>query len=221
MTIRAAIPLILFLIILVACACRTNRPTPPPQRIATVQPDYESEQIAVVSAVAREMYVDDWQLLVIHNADPCPTPEPKETLNPKVLEMRQRMEADAFQAMPELARETIDDFHVREKECHPLFKKLDVPIKYVLAGSKDLDPLFPKGDFDMMWRRFYKKYPDSSGIITFSNPGFNRDYTQAVLATGRGCGGLWRGLLCSAHKRRWRMEDKNQNPNVGVVKCSA
>ena len=60
----------------------------------------------------------------------------------------------------------------------------------MLVGQKDLEPLFPKGEFDRAWGKFYAKYPNSSGIINFSNPGFNRIYTQAVVSTGRGCGGL-------------------------------
>jgi hypothetical protein len=137
------------------------------------------------------MYVDDGtHLLVIEGADPCPSPQPNATPNAKVEELRRQTEDYAFQRMPELARETIDDFHSRKKECHSLTNKLDVPIKYVLVTSKDLERLFPEKEFDRAWTRFYAKYPESSGTINFSNPGFNRDYTQALLSTGRLCGGL-------------------------------
>lgn len=159
------------------------------------------------------MYVKDWPLLVISNTDPCPTPEPKETPNPKVLEMRQQMEDDAFQSLPELARETIDDFHAREKECHSLPKKLDIPIKHVVVASSDLDSLFPTGEFDRAWSRFYAKYPESSGIIGYSNPGFNRDYTQAVLSTSRGCGGLCGAgyfVLLAKDGGLWKIKTKTQ-----------
>jgi hypothetical protein len=57
-------------------------------------------------------------------------------------------------------------------------------------GHTHTEPRFPKGEFDRAWSKFYAKYPNSSGIISFSNPGFNRGYTQAVVSTGRGCGGL-------------------------------
>jgi hypothetical protein len=138
------------------------------------------------------MYInDDVRLLVIQHQYPCPTTsESKEVSDQKVEEMRQQMEDDALQRMPELSRETIDDFHSHAKECQPLAKQLDVPINYVLVGPKEIELLFPKGEFDRAWSRFYKKYPGSSGIISFSNVGFNRDLTQAVVSTGRGCGGL-------------------------------
>jgi hypothetical protein len=122
------------------------------------------------------------------------------------------MEDDAFQSLPELARETIDDFHAREKECHPLAKKLDLPIKYVLVGSKELKPLFPEGEIDRGWSRFYAKYPGSSGVIGFSNPGFNRAYTQAVVSTSRGCGGLCGAgyfILLTKDSGVWKIKTKH------------
>ena len=180
--------------------------------VANVQTNYEIEQRAAVSAIIRDMYIDDrTHLLVIQHADPCPTPAPSETPNPKVTEMRQQMEDHAFQGMPELTRDTIDDFHSRGKECHPLSSKLDIPIQYVLVGSKDLEMLFPKGEFDRAWSRFYAKYPKSSGIINFSNPGFNRDYTQAVVSTGRGCGGLCGAgyfVLLTKDSGVWKVKNK-------------
>jgi hypothetical protein len=214
MTARPAIALTLLFVIAFAFACRRRIQSISPQtKVASIQTDYESEQIAAVSAVAREMYVEDWRLLVIENAVPCPTPLPKETPNPKVLEMRQQMEDDAFHDMPELARETIGDFHKRENECHPLPNKLDIPVRYVLVGHKDLDSLFPLGEFDREWRRFYSKYSGSSGVINFSNPGFNRDYTQAVLSTGRGCGGLCGAgyfVLLTKDGGAWKIKTKSE-----------
>ena len=152
----------------------------------------DAERYVVLSALIKDMYMkDDVRLLVIQHQYPCPTAsESNENPDQKVEEMRQHMEDGAFQRMPELSRETIDDFHLHAKECQPLVKQLDVPIKYVLVGPKELELLFPKGEFDRAWSRFYEKYPGSSGMVSFSNVGFNRDLTQAVVSTGRGCGGL-------------------------------
>jgi hypothetical protein len=191
MKIRIAVSLTVIFLVVVGFSCRRKNEARTPQSVATIQPYYETEQHAALSAIIRAMYVDDrTRLLVIAHADPCPTPDAAETPNPKVEEVRQHMEDDGFQGMPELAGETIADFHAHAKECHPLARKLDIPIDYELVGPKDLEQLFPKGEFDRAWRRFYTKYPKSSGVISFSNPGFNRDYTQAVVSTGRGCGGL-------------------------------
>ena len=167
MKLRIAVSLTIIFIVVVGFSCHRKNKSRNPQYVATIQTNYETEQHAALSAVIRDMYVDDrTRLLVIAHADPCPTPEPTVTPNPKVEEMRQHMEDDGFQGMPELARETIDDFHARAKECHPLARKLVIPIDYELVGQKDLGQLFPKGEFDRAWTRFYTKYPKSSGIIS-------------------------------------------------------
>jgi hypothetical protein len=211
MNLRVAICLAIGFLAILGLACHRNSSTPE-STINNIQADYKSEEAAVVSAIIREMYVDDrTQLLVIEHADPCPTPEPNETPDPKVIEMRQHMEDYAFKEMSELTRETIDDFHLRIGECHQLANELDVSIKYVLVGSKDLEPLFPKGEVDRGWSRFYAKYAHSPGIIQFSNPGFNRNYTQAVISTGRWCGGLCGAgyfVLLTKDGGVWKMKNK-------------
>lgn len=192
MSVPHLIPLITLILMTGAFGCtRQSNIDRSQANVASSRTNYKTELYATLSTVISNMYVDDHtHLLVIQGADPCPSPQPVATPNAKVEEMRKGIEDYAFQRMPELAPETINDFHARSKECHPHENKLDVPIEYVIVGFKDLAPLFPKGGFDRFWRRFYAKYPQSSGIITFSNPGFNRDYTQAVLSTGRMCGGL-------------------------------
>jgi hypothetical protein len=173
--------------------------------------NYESEQRAAVSAIIRDMYIDDRTHMLVIQQDPCPTPEPSETPNPKVAELARQMEDQAFRRMPELARDAIEDFHLRAKECHQLSTDLDIPIKHVLVGSKDLEPLFPEGEFDRVWSRFYAKYPQSSGIISFSNPGFNRSYTQAIVSTARGCGGLCGAgyfVLLTKDSGKWKVKSR-------------
>lgn len=188
MTLRVAASLIVIFVVVVVFGCDRNISK---STVAEIQAIYEIEKQAALSAIIRDMYIDDrTTLLVLEGADPCASPQPVATPDAKVEEERKQTEEYAVQKMPELARETIDDFHVRAKQCHPLANKLDIPIKYVLVTSKDLEPLFPKGGVDRAWTRFYAKYPGSSGTIDFSNPGFNRDYTQAIVSTGRWCGGL-------------------------------
>jgi hypothetical protein len=172
----------------------------------------EAEKFAVLSAVIKDMYADaTTRLLVIEHEDPCPkTVEP---LDPKVLELRQHMEDSAITDMPQLAPDTLEDFHASANRCQPLERRLDIPVKYVLVRSKDLEPLFPSGEFDRMYRRFYRKYPDSAGIINFSNPGFNRDFTQALISTGRVCGGLCGSgyfVLLEKEDDRWTVQAKVQ-----------
>ena len=213
MSVRLLIPLVVIILMTCGFACtRQSNASTSQLSVASSQNNYETEMYAVLSTVIRDMYVDDrTRLLVIEGADPCASPQPTETPDAKVDQMRKQTEDYAFQKMPGLARETIDDFYSREKECHMLANQLDVPIKYVLVTSKDLEPLFPKDEFDRFWSRFYAKYPQSSGTINFSNPGFNRDYTQAVLSTGRMCGGLCGAghfVLLTKDHGAWRVKTK-------------
>jgi hypothetical protein len=188
---RPAIPVIIALLIVLCLGCRwKNREGASQSNSPKVQANSETESYAALAALIKDMYIDgETKLLVIESSCPTPsqTPEPPDA---KVEEMRQQMEKYAFEKMPELNRETIDDFHARAKECYSLRLQLDIPVKYVIVGGKDLDPLFPKGELDRAWSRFYAKYPGSSGIISFSRPGFNRAFTQALISTGRSCGGL-------------------------------
>lgn len=169
--------------------------------------DYQSEQHAVISALIREMYATRTKgMVVIENPDPCPSPNL--TPDPDVEELRQRMETNAFRRLPDAASDTINDFQARKKECHPLAKKLDVSLEYALLGQKDLERLFPKNGG---YNKFYAKYPKSWGTINFSNPGFNHDYTQALVSTGSWCGlrcGEGNFVLLIKDRGVWKIKTK-------------
>ena len=171
----------------------------------------ETEKYAVYSALIRDMYLEEGvRLLVIQHAEVCPASN-DEAPDEKVEDMRRQMDEYAIKELPELKRETIDDFHAKAKQCSPFRKQLDIPIKYTLVSAKDLESLFPKGEFDRAWRRFYSKYPNSSGIISFSNVGFNAEMNQALVSTGRGCGGLCGAghyVLLSKDDGKWNVKSK-------------
>jgi hypothetical protein len=177
-----------------------------------VQTNAESERYAVLSAVIKDIYVDDGvKLLVIEHQGRCPTPAQGEATDEKVQEIRHQMEEYAFKGLGELKRDTIDDFQSKANECHPLSSQLDIPIRYLLVTDKDLEPLFPEGEFDRGWTRFYAKYPASSGIISFSNVGFDLEMKQALVSTGRGCGGLCGAgyfVLLTKDKGLWKVQTK-------------
>lgn len=177
------------------------------------QTDPESERYGVLSALIREMYVDDGvKLLVIEHQGRCPTlAQAGEVPDAKVQEMRHQMEEYAFKGLQELKGETIDDFHAKAEECHPLISQLDIPVRYLLVTDENLEPLFPKGELDRGWTRFYAKYPGSSGIISFSNIGFDLEMKQALVSTGRGCGGLCGAgyfVLLAKDKGVWKVQTK-------------
>lgn len=148
----------------------------------------ESEEYAVYSALIKDMYTGDAvKLLVIYRDIPgCVSA----TNDKEVASLRRSMEEYAIKHMPDLTQDTLDDYRVKGKQCHTLRKQFDIPVEYLLVTDKDIKPLFPEGKVDRVWRRFYARYPESSGIISLSNIGLNREMTQALVSTGRSCGGL-------------------------------
>jgi len=87
--------------------------------------------------------------------------------------------------MPEAELQTLDNYLANNKTPEPL-KVSNLGINYVIVKDSDL----PDVKFDRFWAKFYKKYPNSSGIIFFSNVGFNDQHDQAFVYAGRSCGGL-------------------------------
>ena len=82
----------------------------------------------------------------------------------------------------------IDDYVKQNVKKLLLQRKFGDKIPYNIVGSKELTSLF---DSRGGWDAFYKKYPDSGGMIGMSAVGFNADKTIAVVYMGHGC-----GLLC-------------------------
>ena len=87
--------------------------------------------------------------------------------------------------MPGVESQTLDDYLARNKTPEPL-RVSNLGVNYVIVQQSDL----PDAKFDRFWTKFYEKYPNSSGIVFFSNVGFNDRHDQAFVYAGRTCGGL-------------------------------
>jgi len=166
----------------------------------------EAESDAVYSAVIRDMYVESSvNLLVIEEADGCPTKD--DVADGKIAHLRADMEEWAFNAMPSLEPETIDDLHTDSKACF-LNRRLNVAVDYIVVDSKEIERFFKDGLEG--WTGFYRRYPNSSGIISFSRIGFNRERNQALVSSSRGCGGLCGSghyVLLSKSHGSWRVDN--------------
>jgi hypothetical protein len=155
---------------------------------AASQNNPEMETYAVYSALIKEMYVHDGiKLLVIETANECPkSSEDNKASDENAEQMRRELEKD----LPGLERTTVEDFLAQSNKCEPLSRRFDVPVNYVLMPNKEIDRVFRKDGVGGGWKRFYDEYQDSSGIISFSNVGFNAEMNQAFIYTGKSCGGL-------------------------------
>lgn len=87
-----------------------------------------------------------------------------------------------------VSQETIDDFKKNNAQPSVLSNKFTVPTKVVLVAKNEIDRFFAEGGG--WWPAFYQQYPDSPGLITLSNVGFNPEKNQAILYIGYQCDGL-------------------------------
>ncbi|HET6890088.1 MAG TPA: hypothetical protein VFH31_03220 [Pyrinomonadaceae bacterium] len=172
----------------------------------------ETEQYAVLSAVIKDMYLEDRiRMLVIHAGDDCQSPKEIDDDSDEKVEELRRMEEWAIKEMPALKHDTIENFHSKTQPCLSLVRKLDIPVIYVLVSDEDLKSLFPEGEFDLLWRKFYARFPNSSGLINFARIAFNDQMNQALVMAGRRCGGLCgEGYLVLLAKGQgvWKVQSK-------------
>ena len=91
---------------------------------------------------------------------------------------------------------TAEDFWKRIQQGRAIGPLPRTRVRVVLASAATLDSLptgFDPADGEepmRFWRAFYRRFPGSVGLVTFSRVGFNAARTQAVVSVTRMCGGL-------------------------------
>ena len=82
---------------------------------------------------------------------------------------------------------TLNDFKAKNKQPQPLDGqlRLGVPVAYI--SDAEMTAIFQPGNG---WEQFYEIYPDSTGVITLSRVGFNRDMSQAIVCIGLSGGSM-------------------------------
>jgi hypothetical protein len=87
---------------------------------------------------------------------------------------------------PKLQAASLNSF--REANTHPArFRdSFNLSFTYELVDKTEVDSIFKKGGW---WTDYYKKYPNSQGILSLSRVGFSPDGRQAVFYASNGCGG--------------------------------
>ena len=169
------------------------------------------EEYSVYSAYLRSRELrGDAKLLVIHEGTSgCPMYEDESTrANFGTKESFHQLVKKRFH---EAEQATLDDYLEKNKTPGKLLSKFDLPIKYVIASDADIAPLFPKGEPDIAWKKFYAKYPGSTGILFFSKAGFSSKMTQAFIYAGRQCGGLCglgKYILLEKKGSTWSIENE-------------
>ncbi|HSE21118.1 MAG TPA: hypothetical protein VLB68_05650 [Pyrinomonadaceae bacterium] len=109
--------------------------------------------------------------------------------------------------MPEAQTQTLDNYLASNKSRERL-QVSDLGIDYVLLKPDEL----PRADVEQFWTMFYRKYRDSSGIIAFSNIGFNEQHDEAFLYVENRCDGLCgqgHYVLLTKSQGKWEIRKEN------------
>jgi hypothetical protein len=107
--------------------------------------------------------------------------------------------------VPTLKRTTIDAFREVNKQQASVRRSFHPAFDYELVDSIQLDSIFKNGD----WPAYYKRFPGSPGILTFSRVGFSADGTQALFYLNNRCGalcGTGRYVVMEKRNGRWIVE---------------
>jgi hypothetical protein len=77
---------------------------------------------------------------------------------------------------------------LREVDTHPATFRpsFRLPVAYELVNRVEFDAIFKKGGW---WTDYYRRYPNSQGVLSLSRVGFSPDGKQAVFFASNHCGG--------------------------------
>src|SRR5215471_11863635 len=95
--------------------------------------------------------------------------------------------SDLNKHFPDISKEAIDDYGVKNAKSYQLTKSPDLKLKYTLITKEKIERIFKSGLNG--WDKFYRQFPNSRGIISFSRAGLNSQGDQALVYISRGCGG--------------------------------
>ena len=93
--------------------------------------------------------------------------------------------------MPGVDSAAVSDFDKRNSESHSLryLSLPDLSLPIVLVSRHVLQSFLHNGP-EPYWREFYRRYPGSSGSISFSSIGYSADGKLALLVLDEACGSL-------------------------------
>ena len=80
--------------------------------------------------------------------------------------------------LPALSKATFDDFLTNNESRILLKDSFTLPVKRVFISDEELNSILKS---KLYWEAFYKKYPNSQGVMTLSNVGFDAQKKQALV----------------------------------------
>lgn len=108
-----------------------------------------------------------------------------------------------------LQQSTLDAYRKVNAEPAFLRRALQPSIEYQLASSAQLEPIFCY--HCGFWAAYYKQFPGSQGLLTFSRVGFSGDGSQAFFYYSNRCEGLCgtgEYVLMAKRDGRWAIQQE-------------
>ena len=138
-------------------------------RISAQGPDKRPDQIVIYGVTD----ADDDRLLRDDNGQPIPWEKAAKSLLRKA---------------PSLQQATLDALRKTNVQKTAIRPSLHTSIRYQIVDSSQLEPMFRKGGG--WWPAYYKQFPHTQGLLTFSRVGFSSDGNQAFFHYSNRCEGL-------------------------------
>ena len=165
----------------------TNHTDVSPVTLPRLDSDEEANEIYRV-LVHRQFIVNDEIQLIVIQAETTSCPMYEDESVKEKFGVTEEFHQMMSKSMPEAEVQTLDNYLLMNKTGQKL-KVWNLGVNSVIVTNSDL----PDSKFENFWDRFYRKYPNSPGLMFFSKVGFNDRHEQAFLYMGRSCGGLCGG----------------------------
>ena len=157
------------------------------------------ESNEIYKVILRQFDDANVKLLVVQSESQGYVISAEESL-PKDLDQQEAFSRTVRRFMPEADTETLENYLSANKMSGPL--TISAPdLNIALIARPDYSD-----DLGWFWEKFYKTYPNSSGLIHLSQVGFNNRHDQAFVYVARSCGGLCGGgsyILLGKTNGRW------------------
>src|SRR5579872_682039 len=197
---------ILFLFVIVLAGCNRSRKTASATNAEMSASEYEVLSAWLDDKIAqktRDTHLDQFvvysetdlrkdRLLRDDNGQPIPWEKAAQSLREKV---------------PALQQETLDSFRKANAVQATIRPSFHPAIHCQIVTPMQVEPIFKRGGSS--WLGYYKQFPGSQGILTFSRVGFSSDGTQASFFFDNICGGLCGGasyVVMHRHNGGWKTD---------------
>ena len=113
------------------------------------------------------------------------------------------------EAYPEMDTTVFWDYILVNDTVYYLENKFSVASKKVsLISNEEIQYIFNTMDINKGWEEFYRRFPNSTGTISFSRIGYNTDKTQAMVDMGNmyaSLGGEGRLIFLKLENNEWKI----------------